>query len=325
MESRTETVENSLQGTEEVEIMKKAYEESHSLGYALLEFLDGLTDNNNSFTPDISTGFENLDEILGGGLRPGLYVIGSITSMGRTTFINQMGDQIAANGQDVLMFSLVEHRKDLIAKSISRQTALDALQNHGDMRNAKSAADIMDKSRYSSYSGEEQDTIRRAIAALEKFDGHIYVIEKNVSTDQIRDTIDRHLRLTGHKPVVFIDELLMLSYPEVNTDRAVWELKRMSQDFELPVILLSPIHLASHRDPVTVEAFDEYAAILHACDVLIGLQYKRIGKKDFDLFEEMQRNPREVEFEVLMNRKGQQGGKAEFDYYPAVNYFKEVR
>ena len=43
------------------------------------------------------TGFYNLDEHAT-GLYPGLYVIGAIPSLGKTTFIHQMGDQLAAAG-----------------------------------------------------------------------------------------------------------------------------------------------------------------------------------------------------------------------------------
>ena len=53
---------------------------------------------------DRKTGFSNLDELTG-GLYPGLYVIGgAISSLGKTTFIHQMGDQLAEMGDHVLFF-----------------------------------------------------------------------------------------------------------------------------------------------------------------------------------------------------------------------------
>lgn len=41
----------------------------------------------------LQSGYANLDTIT--NLYPGLYVIGAISSLGKTTFIHQMGEQIA--------------------------------------------------------------------------------------------------------------------------------------------------------------------------------------------------------------------------------------
>ena len=45
----------------------------------------------------ISTGFPALDDLLDGGLYPGLYSMGAITSLGKTTFALQIADYIAAS------------------------------------------------------------------------------------------------------------------------------------------------------------------------------------------------------------------------------------
>ena len=47
------------------------------------------------FKSDIKTGFRELDR-LSGGLYPGVYCIGAISSLGKTTFTHQIADQIAA-------------------------------------------------------------------------------------------------------------------------------------------------------------------------------------------------------------------------------------
>ena len=48
--------------------------------------------------------FEGLDDLLEGGLYEGLYCVGAISSLGKTTFVTQIADQIAAQGTDVLIF-----------------------------------------------------------------------------------------------------------------------------------------------------------------------------------------------------------------------------
>lgn len=70
----------------------------------------------------ISTGFENLDKLLDGGLYPGLYVIGANSSLGKTTLVLQIADSIAKSGQGVLIFSLEMSRFELIAKTLSRMS-----------------------------------------------------------------------------------------------------------------------------------------------------------------------------------------------------------
>ena len=71
---------------------------------------------------DIKTNFYQFDK-LAGGLFPGLYVIGAISSLGKTTFVQQLADNVAAAGKPVLFFSLEMSRLEMASKSISRKTA----------------------------------------------------------------------------------------------------------------------------------------------------------------------------------------------------------
>ncbi|MCL2355466.1 MAG: DnaB helicase C-terminal domain-containing protein, partial [Oscillospiraceae bacterium] len=68
--------------------------------------------------PAIPTGFKNLDDALDGGLREGLYVLGAVPSLGKTTFALQIADYIAKQGRDVLIYSLEMTKIRLTARSI---------------------------------------------------------------------------------------------------------------------------------------------------------------------------------------------------------------
>ena len=71
----------------------------------LKEFLNGVEASVK--TPATPTGFTLFDEILDGGLYEGLYCIGAITSLGKTTLALQIADQIAnRTGKRILIFSL---------------------------------------------------------------------------------------------------------------------------------------------------------------------------------------------------------------------------
>ena len=195
-------------------------------------------------TPYIPTGFTALDSVLDGGFYEGLYIIGAISSLGKTTFSIQICDNIANSGNDVLIFSLEMARSELMAKSISRLTLLDVLQNGGDTRNAKTARGITTGSRWLKYSQTEKELVQRAVETYGTFARNIYIHEGigNIGVAQIRQVVENHIRITGKKPFVLIDYLQILAPTDIratdkqNTDKAVLELKRISRDFKIPVM-----------------------------------------------------------------------------------------
>lgn len=94
------------------------------------------------------TGFEALDCALNGGLYPGLYIFGAVSSLGKTTLLLQIADNIAASGRDVLFFSLEQSRFELMSKSISRETLLFCREKRISVSNAKDNIQIADGSRW---------------------------------------------------------------------------------------------------------------------------------------------------------------------------------
>lgn len=307
---------------------REAYLRNSSLGH-LIEFIDGISDSAN--TPCISTGFKHLDEVLDGGLYEGLYIIGAISSLGKTTFTTQMTDQIAEMGQDVLIFSLEMARTEIMAKSISRHTLKEVVDTDGDIRDAKTARGITTGKRYKNYSEREKDLIAKSLEQYKAYAEHIYISEGigDIGIPQIRHTINQHIKFTGNSPVVVIDYIQILApYNEratdkQNIDKAVMELKRISRDFKIPVIGISSFNRANYSVAVTMEAFKESGAIEYSSDVLIGLQLEGAGKKEFDAIQAKKQNPRVVELVILKNRNGRAGDRLGYYYYPMFNYFKE--
>ena len=282
-------------------------------------------------TPAISTGFKQLDDVLDGGLYEGLYICGAISSLGKTTFILQMADQIAQSGQDVLIFSLEMARNELISKSVSRLTVQDELENRGKTKNAKTARGITAGKRYKYYSREEQDLIQRAFEAYEQYANHIYIVEGvgDIGVQEVRKQVEKHIELTGRKPVVIVDYVQILApYNEratdkQNTDKNIVELKRLSRDYKIPVIGISSFNRDSYNSKVSMAAFKESGAIEYGSDCLIALQLKGAGTKDFDVDEAKRKEPREIVLKILKNRNGATGNEVNYKYYPRFNYFKE--
>lgn len=314
---------------EEAQTQKEAYLKNSTAHY-LQSFVNGIADSVD--TPYIPTGFKKLDSVLDGGLYEGLYIVGAISSLGKTTIITQIADQIAQAGTDVLIFSLEMARAEIMAKSISRHTLQSVLATGGDIRNAKTARGITTGKRYIDYSQTERDLINSSIMEYSKYAQNIYISEGvgDIGAEQIRETVQKHILFTGKTPVVIIDYLQILApYSEratdkQNTDKAVMELKRISRDYKTPVIGISSFNRANYKEAVTMEAFKESGAIEYSSDILIGLQLKGAGKKDFDANEAKRKDPREIELVILKNRNGRTGDSLSFNFYPLFNYFEET-
>lgn len=330
-EALRQAVEEAEHIQDEAEQAQREAYLSTSTAHYLQSFIDGIADSVN--TPYIPTGFKGLDTVLDGGLYEGLYIVGAISSLGKTTLITQIADQIAQAGHDVLIFSLEMARAEIMAKSISRHTLQQVLSSGGDIRNAKTTRGITTGKWYENYSKTERDLINGAIVSYSQYANHIYISEGigDIGAEQIRETIKQHILFTGNTPVVIIDYLQILApyndraTDKQNTDKAVMELKRISRDYKTPVIGISSFNRANYSVAVTMEAFKESGAIEYSSDVLIGLQLKGAGKKDFDANEAKKKSPREIELVILKNRNGSTGDRIELQYYPMFNYFTDKR
>lgn len=290
-----------------------------------------------SSQPAISTGFPLLDKELDGGLFPGLYIMGALSSLGKTTFILQIADHAAASGHDVLFFSLEMSRIELIAKSISRNTfLLDETK-----RSAKTTRGILNGSVYKNYTTDETQLIVKALTEHKKAGRNLYITEAlgDIGTAEIRERIDTHRRLTGRTPLIVIDYLQILkpfdpkSSDKQNTDKAVIDLKRISRDYNTPVLAISSLNRENYTVSISMLSFKESGAIEYSSDVLMGIQISGAGdwketqgakgnnKKEIE--EAKRKDPRELELVILKNRNGRLADNILYDYYPRFNYFTE--
>lgn len=296
----------------------------------LQQFINGIGSGVN--TEFIPTGFNKLDEILDGGLYEGLYFCGAISSLGKTTLITQIADQIAQNGQDILIFSLEMSRNEIIAKSVSRETMLYCLDSGNPINYAKTTRGITTASRWKNYSDDEKKVIFEALENYGEYSENIYISEGvgDIGVKEIRETIEKHIKITGKKPVVIIDYIQILAPLDIrasdkqNMDKTVLELKRISRDLKITIIGISALNRGNYNSKISMEAFKESGAIEYGSDVLIGLQFKGAGDNSFNVSEAKAKNPREIELVILKNRNGATGKTINMEFYPLFNYFKEA-
>lgn len=254
---------------------------------------------NNATQPPTPTGFKALDNMLDSGLYKGLYVIGAMTSMGTTSLLNQITDQIAQQGKDVLFFSLEMSRMDLMSKSVSRLND--------------------DK-------------------GIERYAKHVSIIEgiDGLTVEDISRIAKRHAQATGSAPIVVVDYIQLIA-PSVaytdphtadkqNMDRAALRLKHLSHDLNTAVFAISSINRHSYKAPVSMSSFKESGGIESLADVLIGLDFKTMLKdrNRVDIEHEKQKSPRNITLTIIKNKLGQTGHRVDYKYYPAYSLFEEV-
>lgn len=333
--------------TEAEEVYKQSLREYYktSILNDVVNFIDNIrneAENNKS----ISTGFKCLDSMLDGGLIAGLYIVGAISSLGKTTFTLQVLDNIAKAGTDVLIFSLEMSKKELIAKSISRQTYLYSVSIDGTSTRAKTTRKLLDGNQHKNFNSDDEAILINAINEYGSYAERIFIYEGvgNIGVEEVKRVVENHIKNTNKKPVILIDYLQILApYNErytdkQNTDKAVLELKRISRDYNIPVLVISSFNRENYNTEVNLASFKESGAVEYSADVLIGLQYsfmkeastKAEGEKRKFIQEQLKAvvesagkgQAVNVDIKILKNRNGNKG-EHPIKFIPMFNVFKE--
>lgn len=272
------------------------------------------------------TGFANLDYKIG-GLYPGLYVIGAISSLGKTTFMHQLGDQLAAAGDHVLFFSLEQSRMEMVTKSLSRITAKT------DKNRAVTSIDI-----------RAGNVTKAVIAAAELYHPiaeRVSVIECNFDTDInfIVDYTKKYIKDNeGVLPIVIIDYLQIIPSLDKQgiretVDANVRGLKKLQSENDLVLFVVSAFNRQNYLTPVDFESFRESSGIEYTADVVWGLQLnifndvafdkeKNIREKREKVREAKLATPRKIELVCLKNRYGRSSYSCYFNYDPRYDLFE---
>ena len=287
----------------------------------------------------VKTDFEGLDEALDGGLFPGLYVLGAISSLGKTTFVLQLAERIAATGRSVLFFSLEMSKYELVAKSYSR-LSYELAENK---RNAKTTRGILNPIKVLKYNPEEKELLFMTVpAAYQKYAGELYINEGlgTVGVKEIQDAIKEHIQMTGEpQPVVFIDYLQILRPADPHmtdkqsVDYNVLELKKISREYSIPIFAISSFNRENYNTPLSMTAFKESGAIEYSSDVLLGLQpaglqesngKDKAAKENKAIIKKCKKAEiKDIELVVLKNRNGSTETAIQYSFYAKFNRYTE--
>lgn len=279
----------------------------------------------------IPTGFAKLDRALGDGLQPkNVYVMGGSPSMGKTSHVLQVSDQVAASGNAHCLFVSVEQRaSELVAKSLSRLLA--TRPDAAGKTHYATAQDLTVCARRIAWNRdlanqlaltEAQAYYRDVIAPRVHFmEGQQQPTVRDVRT--IAETIaDRN----GAPPCIFIDYLQLLAPVEGHgredeknvLKRNMVALRQLAGDLNTPVVVLAALSRDGGLKAMEIDSFRDSSNIEFSADVLLGLQLRNL-KKRLDavdekkrrylagkwIAEEKQERIRELEIVILKNRGGE--------------------
>ena len=276
----------------------------------------------------IKSGYCNLDLIT--TLSNYCYVLGAVSSLGKTTFMHQMADQIACAGQPVLFFSLEQTRLELTTKSLSRIMA------QMDARTARTSLQIR--------KGHVDDRVMTTEQIYNKYANNVYVVENTFSAtmESIENDVEIFSKEKQQKPVVVIDYLQVIQPPEGSNktakdlvDMHVTRLKRLQAKYKIVMMVVSSFNRQNYLTQVDFESFKESGGIEYTADVVWGLQLEvlhdalfnsasKINEKRQKIKEAKATNPRRVELVCLKNRFGVSSYTCNFEYFPQFDLFRPI-
>lgn len=344
----------------------EAYLDEINNNHSLDRLLKGAEDYRKGIRREVwPTGFATFDKALDGGFYGSqLICIGAISSLGKTSFILQIATQIADEKKDVLIFSLEMSRDELNAKTVSRFS--HELDYYYELHN-DSPKKNNERTRFTTnevLKGDVEDNVASydafigAVEKARKIADHVFIHVGNndVSVDTIKDTVARHIKATGRRPVVVLDYLQILTPTEDavkrhydtrrSTDADITNLKVLARENDIPVIVISAFNRASYTDPVSMSSFRESSGIEYSADILLGLQYEGMEYKTTDNFKKRESDAEHfarvqelfelnqkiaaagdsvpLELKILKNRNGSRATIG-LDFTPKYNFFEEKK
>lgn len=255
----------------------------------------------------VQTGFSGIDDYI--SIRSGVYLIGGLPSVGKTTFVLQLADHFAELGKNVLFFSLEQEEYDLTIKSINRIQK----QNH--------------------LNREE------AIAKYRTVAKHIVTAttKSSIVIESIEETINDYMTHSDEPPIVFVDYLQKIQTEKISAKKdsisfVSDKLVELSKKHNLTMFVLSSLNRMNYMSQIDFESFKESGSLEYDADVVLGLQYQIISSDKFIncssvdqkrimLNEAKTDAVRKVELVCLKNRFGEIAPKCKLDYFPDKDFF----
>ena len=289
---------------------------------------------------NLQTGFFNLDE--NQEFEAGIYTIGAPPSLGKTSFVWQLLEQMARqNNADkkvhCVFVSYEMSEEVLFSKSLSRGVfELSQNRNEYFMEGEMLTATQIRKGNFGGKANQWVEDVETVLKEYQKSEMDLRVLDLSQTPLEINELIKRLEKIASAVPsqdlLIFgVDYLQKIPNKNQDTakgavDYAMLELKKLTQKTNSIIFLISSYNRNSYKTETGFEAFKESGAIEYGSDVMYALQLYCLDEKgkpstsqaDFD--QAKLKQPRPMILKCLKNRYGNDY-KIYFNYYSATETF----
>jgi hypothetical protein len=274
----------------------------------------------------LATGFRELDDILG-GIRPGrFYVLGGVSSAGKTSFLVQLLDQIATESSaKIVLFSLEQEADELRLKSLARASGV-SINKLERKRGAEGQI-----------TAEEWAKVHEEASLTSGWRERITILDARLRTERLV-SIAEGMAEPGRDLVIAVDYLQLLK-PEKSDgsnvrgdlEETIIQLSRLARSAKCAVVALSSLSRASAKeienDPnsATMTAFKESGMVEYSADVAMMLTEEGVADRRESDYKEtglVASAKRRIRLDVLKNRMGRTG-RVKFSFVPELASFED--
>lgn len=265
----------------------------------------------------IATGIAILDNVLQGGIRAGLTIVTGKPGEGKTTLCLNLAEQFSKSGHQVLYFCNDMPLVDVVAKGLSRNSYLVAMEN------GFSTAEIL---HHNENGLKDNETFIKTCENYRNNTSNLRILDiaDSLRIEDISKIIADYVITEKEQPIIIIDYLQKIVVSSVNSDKEkldflVEQLKAIAMTNNLPIIALSSINRMSYRRELSMDSLKESGSIEFNADLILGIQQQGIGDQFFDINKVKSKGIWEMELVILKNRMGQSDVKLKVNFYPKYN------
>lgn len=263
------------------------------------------------------TGFDNIDQHQ--IFSPGLYVLGGLPALGKTSFAWQLLEQLARNGEKCIYCSYEMSEFELFSKSVAREAFKI------DSSTIFTSAEIR--------RGNAQNMLNSILYTFQNLNLDLHVMElQDHNVDSLLFELKKFC--IDKAPVIVLDYLQIVpsnlkdSSAKQAIDDIVRKLKNFQRDTNTTFIVISSFNRQNYSQQVAFESFKESGNIEYSADVVWGLQlYVTNNLRDTSISKNREiiehaknANPRQIQLKCLKNRQGT-NYDCFFNYFPANDTF----
>ena len=258
----------------------------------LIELHEKSVDGRGRVGQPVGLGFDPLDKVLGGGIRPGdLLLIGGAPGAGKTTFALQASRNIAVSGQATVLYLCYEHDEEYL---ITRLVSLESTGVKPGLSRERTGVGYSEVRGFVVTSQDSQGGLWQTFAGHPSLIGALERIERygprlllqrasGARTDvaAISDLV-REIRRSVQGPLVVVVDFLQKvpSYPETEDEgqrvtRVVQGLKDLALSVEVGIVAI----VASDKDALDgrrlrAHHFRGSSALVYEADVILVFNSK---------------------------------------------------